>query len=64
METLTEQQYRPLIRKKYSTVLKSCRNLINYEDIRQIRKAFDIALQNEANASTLNYQEIVRILDI
>ena len=64
METLTEQQYRPLIQKKYSTVLKSCRNLIDEKDIRQIRQAFDIALQNEANASTLNYQEIIRILDI
>ncbi len=64
METLTEQQYRPLILKKYTTVLKSCRNLITNQDIRQIRQAFEIALNNEVDASTLNYQEIIRILDI
>lgn len=64
METLTEQQYRPQVLKKYGTILKSCRNLISNDDIRQIRKAFDIALENETETSTLNYQEIIRILDI
>lgn len=60
----TEQQYRPLILSKYTSVLKSCRNLITAEDIRQIRTAFKIAIKNEADASQLNYEEIIRILDI
>lgn len=64
MESQTEQQYRPLILSKYTSVLKSCRNLISVEDIRQIRQAFKIAIKNESDASKLNYQEIIRILDI
>lgn len=64
MESLTEQEYRPLIINKYATVLKSCRNLISAKDIRQIRQAFKIAIKNEVDASELNYQEIMRILDI
>jgi len=64
MELSTEQQYRPLVLKKYAAVLKSCRNLITNDDIRQIRQAFDIAVRQETNASSLNYQEIIRILDI
>ncbi len=64
MKLLTESEYRSIIVKKYSSVLKSCRNLISSEDIRQIRQAFQIAIQNESKASTLNYQEIIRILDI
>lgn len=58
------EQYRPLIINKYTAVLKSCRNLISREDIRQIRQAFKIAIKNEVDASQLNYQEIIRILDI
>lgn len=64
MKLLTESEYRSIIVKKYSSVLKSCRNLISSEDIRQIRQAFQIAIQNESKASALNYQEIIRILDI
>ena len=64
MQILTEQEYKPLILSKYTHVLKSCRNLISGEDIKQIRQAFKIAIQNEVNASELNYQEIIRILDI
>ena len=64
MQILTEQEYKPLILSKYTHVLKSCRNLISGEDIKQIRRAFKIAIQNEVNASELNYQEIIRILDI
>ena len=64
MNAMTEQTYRPIILSKYTAVLKSCRNLISSEDIRLIRKAFKIAIQNETEASELNYQEIVRILDI
>lgn len=59
-----ETIYRPLILSKYTLVLKSCRNLISSDDIRQIRQAFKIAIKNEVDASELNYQEIVRILDI
>ena len=58
------EQYRPIIINKYTAVLKSCRNLISREDIRQIRQAFKIAIKNEVDASQLNYQEIIRILDI
>ena len=61
MNAMTEQTYRPIILSKYTAVLKSCRNLISSEDIRLIRKAFKIAIQNETEASD---QEIVRILDI
>ena len=64
MKSLTESEYRSIIVKKYSSVLKSCRNLISSEDIRQIRQAFQIAIQNESEASVLNYQEVIRILDI
>lgn len=64
MEKLTELEYRPLILSKYTLVLKSCRNLISSEDIRQIRQAFKIAIKNEVDASNLNYEEILRILDI
>lgn len=64
MKPLTESEYRSIIVKKYSSVLKSCRNLISSEDIRQIRQAFQIAIQNESEASVLNYQEVIRILDI
>lgn len=61
---MEQQQYRPLILSKYTAVLKSCRNLISRDDIRQIRQAFKIAIKNEVDASELNYQEIIRILDI
>ncbi|MEG0795198.1 MAG: RelA/SpoT family protein [Odoribacter sp.] len=61
---MEQQQYRSLILHKYAAVLKSCRNLISGEDIRQIRRAFDIAIQNELYTSELNYREIIRILDI
>ena len=64
METTKEQQYRSLILKKYATLLKSCRNLISDQDIRPVRQAFDIAIQQETDASKLNYQEVIRILDI
>ena len=64
MEATTENPYRSLILSKYATLLKSCRNLINQTDIRQVRQAFNIAIQHETNSSRLNYQEIVRILDI
>ena len=61
---MTEQEYKPVILNKYTAILKSCRNLITKEDIRQIRDAFKIAIQNEAKAEKLNYREIIRILDI
>lgn len=61
---MTEQEYKPVILNKYTAILKSCRNLITKEDIRQIRNAFKIAIQNEAKAENLNYREIIRILDI
>lgn len=61
---MTEQEYKPVILNKYTAILKSCRNLITKEDIRQIRNAFKIAIQNEAKAEKLNYREIIRILDI
>lgn len=64
MTRMTEQEYKPVILNKYTTILKSCRNLITKEDIRQIRKAFKIAIQNEAKAEELDYREIIRILDI
>ena len=64
MQTLTEPEYRNAIREKYGEVLKSCRNLVTQEDIRQVRRAFDIALKNETSAEKLNYREILRILDI
>ena len=64
MTTMTEQEYKPVILNKYTAILKSCRNLITKEDIRQIRNAFKIAIQNEAKAEKLNYREIIRILDI
>lgn len=64
MKMLTEAEYRPLILKKYRMVLKSCRNLISEKDISEIRRAFDIALKNEEDASRINYREIMRILDI
>lgn len=64
MNPMTEQEYKPIILNKYTTVLKSCRNLISKEDIRQIRNAFKIAIQHEANTEELNYREIIRILDI
>lgn len=64
MTTMTEQEYKPIILNKYTTVLKSCRNLITKDDIRQIRNAFKIAIQNEAKAEELDYKEIIRILDI
>ncbi len=64
MNSQAETTYRPIILSKYTAVLKSCRNLITREDIRQIRQAFKIAIKNESNASELNYQEIVKILDI
>lgn len=64
MNSLTELEYRPQILSKYTAVLKSCRNLISREDIRQIRQAFKIAIKNEVDASEMNYQEIIRILDI
>ena len=51
MNAMTEQTYRPIILSKYTAVLKSCRNLISSEDIRLIRKAFKIAIQNETEAS-------------
>lgn len=60
----TELQYRSIVLRKYSTLLKSCRNLISREDIRQIKNAFRIAIKNEAYSSKLDYQEIIRILDI
>lgn len=63
MMTMTEQEYKPVILNKYTTILKSCRNLITKEDIRQIRSAFKIAIQNESKAKELNYSEIIRILD-
>ena len=63
MMTMTEQEYKPVILNKYTTILKSCRNLITKEDIRQIRSAFKIAIQNESKAKELNYREIIRILD-
>ena len=49
MNAMTEQTYRPIILSKYTAVLKSCRNLISSEDIRLIRKAFKIAIQNETD---------------
>lgn len=61
---MTEQEYKPVILNKYTAILKSCRNLITKEDIRQIRNAFKIAIQNEAKAEKMNYREIIRILDI
>lgn len=64
MTKMTEQDYKPIILNKYITILKSCRNLITREDIRQIRHAFKIAIQNEAKAEELNYMEIIRLLDI
>ena len=62
MQTLTEPEYRNAIREKYGEVLKSCRNLVTQEDIRQVRRAFDIALKNETSAEKLNYREILRII--
>lgn len=64
MTIQAQQDYKPVILNKYTTVLKSCRNLISKEDIRQIRNAFKIAIQNEAKAEELDYNEIIRILDI
>lgn len=64
MDSMTEQEYKPLILNKYTAVLKSCRNLISKEDIRQIRSAFKIAIQHESHTAMLDYKEIIRILDI
>ncbi|NCE71372.1 bifunctional (p)ppGpp synthetase/guanosine-3',5'-bis(diphosphate) 3'-pyrophosphohydrolase [Odoribacter sp. Z80] len=64
MKALEKSQYRPLILSKYTSVLKSCRNLISSEDIRQIRQAFKIAIQNETISEQLDYGEILKILDI
>lgn len=64
MEQFTEQQYRRFIFSKYTTVLKSCRNLVSSDDIRQIRQAFKIAIRNERGASELEHQELSRMLDI
>ncbi len=64
MDQETKETYRPIVIRKYATVLKSCRNLISRNDIRQIRQAFDIAVKNEKSADKLNYKELIRILDI
>ena len=64
MKALEKSQYRPLILSKYTSVLKSCRNLISSEDIRQIRQAFKIAIQNETISEQLDYGEILKVLDI
>lgn len=59
-----EELYKPIILKKYAALLKSCRNIITRNDIRLIRNAFNIALKNEQDADSLNYSEIIRMLDI
>ena len=64
MDQETKDTYRPIVIRKYAAVLKSCRNLISRDDIRQIRRAFDIAIKNEKNADDLNFKELIRILDI
>lgn len=64
MEILQESQYRSLILSKYTSVLKSCRNLISSDDIKQIRQAFKFAIQNATIAEQLDYREILKILDI
>lgn len=64
MDQETKETYRPIVIRKYAAVLKSCRNLISRDDIRQIRRAFDIAIKNEKSADELNYKELIRILDI
>lgn len=64
MEILQESQYRSLILSKYTSVLKSCRNLISSDDIKQIRQAFQFAIQNATIAEQLDYREILKILDI
>ena len=61
--TMTKQDYRREILRKYSAVLKSCRNLVTQDDIRQVRQAFDIALKNATEDTKLDYEEIIRILD-
>lgn len=61
---MEEQQYKPIILSKYTALLKSCRNLLSKEDIRQVRTAFKIAVKNEEYAHELNFKEILRILDI
>ncbi len=63
MKILNEQNYRSLIFSKYTTMLKSCRNLISAKDIQLIRQAFKIAIRNELNNSNSNYQAIIQILD-
>ena len=60
---MTKQDYRREILRKYSAVLKSCRNLVTQDDIRQVRQAFDIALKNATEDTKLDYEEIIRILD-
>ena len=64
MNAMTEQTYRPIILSKYTAVLKSCRNLISSEDIRLIRKAFKIAIQNETEASVSFWMAILKALRI
>ena len=56
MNAMTEQTYRPIILSKCTDVLKSCRNLLSNEDILLIRKAFQLAIPNNSEASAVNYQ--------
>lgn len=61
---MEELNYRSIILGKYTSLLKSCRNLVSQDDIKQVKKAFKIAVHNEEYANELNYEEVIRLLDI
>lgn len=50
---------------KYRRLLKGCRNLLSSEDVNLIRKAFDIALENNENSNgRLDLKKTIKSLDI
>lgn len=63
MKILQRKPYSSLIFDKYSSVLKSCRNLEESEDIRLIRQALKIAIRNEIQGQEFDQDEILRMLD-
>jgi GTP pyrophosphokinase len=52
------------IPRRYRALLKSCKNLVTREDVRLVRRAFDMAIAGEEEGTRAGEEEIARLLDI
>ena len=61
---MAEDIAKEIILKKYRLLLKSCKNLISKEDIRLVRKAFNMATRGSKNMPGADREEMIRMLEV